>query len=284
MSSYSQVRFFRKGNLWQIASAALASIFFSVSGHALDISEDFTYPSLSEGDAIVTAGSGGSGWKAGWEGNNQILYGTTAENNPVSTKYGLVQEPGSGSLYSNTANYRAISREFEHEISGEIWFSYLFRKGGTGAGGLIFNATGAHAKQDAGSSSPPEFQVAVDIEGQLGVILNGTGTPAGAVANGTDYLVLGRMVTGANGSLQVWLNPDLNGVTTAAEFLSSSQPPVFSIEDTDMPNVLFSVGLSAFRGSGKSSVFRLDALRVSDGEKNANEAFKAAIGITPASP
>src|SRR5690606_33040125 len=139
---------------------------------------------------------------------------------------------------------------------------------------LLLNATSDHA-----SGSANDWNILVDTVGNLNVTVNGVSQSLGAVTNAVDYLVLGRIVTGSDGKFDLWLSPDLNAVASLDDFLSSVAP-LFSYSGGGALADITSLGLSAYRGTGSSSVMRLDSLRLSDGNSNAATAFGDATGIT----
>jgi len=246
---------------------------------ALLVSEDFSYPLLKAGDPLVGA-DGGRGWKGAWQGNAGILFNrdtNLAYSFPVpGSRRGESQD--SGSLYSQTPNYRAVYRNLAAPVSGEIWFSCLFRTGGTGSGGLVFNATAANA---SGGSLPTAWSILLDSsdanDRRLNVTVNGvTSLVQSGIPMGKNIFILGRMVTGRDGAFDLWVNPELGGITGLDEFTAA---PDFSDRKAANPDAVFSLGIAAFRGAGGSSIFRLDALRLSDGEGNADAAFAETGGF-----
>lgn len=245
----------------------------ATSLQAATITEDFYYPSLTDGTALASNANGGSGWSGAWAGDANILY--NSGTNLVSSNYALAQTPGSGSLAGSTSNYRAIYRNLSTAATGEVWFSYVFRKGGTGSGGLVFNATT--------STTATNWNVLLDTAGGLNVTLNGVTTNVASVSTGTDYLVVGRMITGSSGSFSLWLNPDLNSVSSMSEFLAL-QTPLYSNSSVVNPDSISSLGAAAYRGTSSSSVFRFDALNLSDGNGNAAAAFAAVTGVPVPEP
>ena len=243
------------------------------SARALLVSEDFNYPQLDTGDAILGA-NGGNGWGGAWQGVNNILFNKTIDLSYPD--YPLEQVMGSGSIYSQTSNHRAVFRDLEVGLSGDRWFSFQFRKGGTGAGGLQFNATSGTS---SGGSNPSDWNVMVDTSGSLSVAINGFATELESeVSNGLDYWILGRMVTGSAGLFEIWVNPDLTSIVSRNDFVSSIAPN-FATADVINPESIESLGVSAYRGTGTSSVFRFDALRMSDGDGDSDLAFNQVTAI-----
>jgi len=248
-----------------------------LSASAVLVIEDFHYPDLANATTLVGA-SGGQGWNGSWQGAAGVLFNSTL--NMVYAGYPLVQTEGSGSLYSSTVNYRGIYRNLESSASGEIWFSYVFRQGGSvGAGGLLFNATEANTV--AGSNNPTAWNVQLAPGGTLNVTLNGAVTAvATGLVNAVDYLVLGRMVTGADGEFDLWLSPDLTGISSLAGFTAA---PNFSATGVLNPDSIGSLGVTAYYSGGSGSrVFRFDALRLSDGAGDTAKAFQDVTGVQAA--
>lgn len=246
--------------------------FFCASVNAVTVTENFEYP-LGNATALAGNANGGTGWDGAWQGNANILYNSTT--NLTSENYPLEQD--AGSLYSSTANYRAIYRDLASDMSGELWFSYIFRIGGTtGAGGLLFNAT-----SDNATGSPTNWNILRAPTGELNVTINGVTTNLNQpTSNGTDYLILGRMVTGSEGAFELWLNPDLTSVTSLSEFRSSSQPATFTNLLAINPDSISSLGVAAYYAGGSGSrVFRFDALQLSDGNGDPNAAFIAVTAV-----
>ncbi len=239
--------------------------------HASVVVEDFLYPSNASATALAGNANGGSGWAGGWAGNANVLYNSTT--NLQYSGYAVTQAEGSGSLYSQTANFRSIYRSLDVAAAGEVWFSFGFRYGGTGAGGLIFNDTGA-------SSATSGWSVLVNTTGGLNVTLGGVSTNIATLSTAVDYLVLGRMITGDEGAFDLWLSPNLGGITSLDGFLTDVAP-TFSVSSIDNPLAVSSLGVAAYRGTGGSSVFRFDALRLSDGNGNAGAAFHEVSAVIP---
>jgi len=253
-----------------------------VLAQGLTVLDDFSYPALSAG-ASLDGSYGGFGWAGPWRGGSGIFF--QPDVNLIYESYRLDETKKTGSLYSQTSNYRAICRDLETPVSGEIWFSYLFRTGGSGSGGLMFNATDAHTPA---GSSPSAWKIFLDSSDannrKLTVTVNGITTLVkSGIVSGAEYFVLGRLRTGTQGSLDLWLNSDFSGVTDLAQFTAV---PDFSATGATNPESIFSVGVIAYRsGIGGSSIFRLDALRLSDGDGTADAAFAdtAFAGIDGAS-
>jgi len=246
---------------------------------ALTVSEDFGYR-LNTGDTLVGA-NGGAGWDGAWKGNEQVLFRrdlNLAYSSPVQRSR-REESQDSGSLYSQTSNHRAIYRNLAAPVSGEIWFSYLFRTGGSGSGGLMFNATEAHT---LGGGKPSVWNVLLDSsdaeDRKLKVTINGTTTlvKSGLAGGANDYFVLGRIVTGKEGVFQLWMNPKLGKEQNLAAFTAA---PDFSDEKAVNPDSLVTLGIIAYKGRGGSSVFRFDSLRLSDGDGNAAAAFADVAGF-----
>ena len=266
-----------------VKSRMLCLIFVYVtmpgSGLGLTVSEDFIYR-LESGAPMVGAG-GGSGWSGVWQGNESVLFCRDINlpyASPVQRER-REESQDSGSLYSQTSNHRGVYRELASPVSGEIWFSYLFRVGGAGSGGVMFNPSAANA---TGGSRPSAWNVLLDGNDadhrQLKVAINGVESVvrSGLPGGNNNYFVLGRVVTGKEGLFQLWINPDLTGVKNPAEIPVA---PDFSAEKVVMPDEISSLGISAYRGVGGSSVFRFDALRMSDGGGRADVAFAEAGGF-----
>jgi hypothetical protein len=236
------------------------------------VTEDFNYPSIATGASLAANAAGGAGWSGGWEGNASVFYHSTT--NLSYANYPMVAPAGSGSLYSNTSNYRAVWRSLAEPLGGELWYSYLFRKGGTGQGGLLFNANSVHT-----TGAPPDWSILVDATSVLNVNVKGGITAVLDIVNAVDYLVVGRIVTGANGVFQIWVNPDLTMVAGFEGFLATLEPD-YTYAGTALLEPLQSLGIAAYRGTGTSSVMRIDALRFSDGAGNAKMAFEDVTGVT----
>jgi len=251
------------------ASICLFFGLVSLSAHALFVTEDFYYPAKEHATALAGE-SGGSGWNGAWQGNSFILFSSTMSL--AYSNYQVEQTANSGSLYSTTANYRSIYRNLASPASGEVWFSYIFRQGGsTGAGGLLFN--------DTAGGSPTAWNVMLAPGGDLNATVNGvTSTVLSGLANAVDYLVLGRMVTGVDGVFELWVSPSLTGVSKRADF---TDVPDFSVTGAVNPNSISSLGIAAYYSGGTGTrVFRFDALRLSDGGGNPDMAF-AEVSGTP---
>ena len=243
--------------------------------NAVVVIEDFNYD-LANATTLVGA-NGGQGWSGSWQGAAGVLYNNTL--NLAYANYPLLQAEGSGSLYSTTVNYRGIYRDLAAAASGEVWFSYVFRQGGSvGAGGLLFNATQANTV--AASNNPTDWNIQLVPGGSLNVTLNGSVTTvATGLLNSVDYLVLGRMVTGADGRFDLWLSPDLTGVTNLASFAAT---PTHSVTGVVNPDSINSLGVTAYYSGGSGTrVFRFDALRLSDGSGIASTAFEDVTGVIP---
>lgn len=232
---------------------------------ALTASEDFLYPSLATESPIIGNSNSGEGWNGEWQGDDGILY--NAETDLIYKNYPLIQPLNSGCVFSQKSNYRAIYRELAVPVSGEVWFSYVFRKGGTGSGGLMLNANGENA-----TNFETNWSVMVNPQGQLIVNTNGIKTNITEVKNAEDYLILGRVLT--DGGFDLWINPDINIVVDRKGLLGSSHEPNYSDPSAINPASITSLGISAYRGQGASSVMRIDALRISDGDGNADLAFR----------
>lgn len=247
---------------------------FTLSAAVVPVTEDFHYPDLANQSSLIGA-NGGQGWSGSWQGASGLLFNSTL--NMSYDNYPLTQTAGSGSLYSSTVNYRGIYRDLATSASGEVWFSYVFRQGGSvGAGGLLFNATAANTV--AGSNNPTDWNIQLVPGGTLNVTLNGaTDSVATGLENGVDYLVLGRMVTGVDGEFDLWLSPDLTDTSSLAGFTAT---PTFSATGLVNPNSIDSLGVTAYYVGGSGSrVFRFDALRLSDGAGDATVAFQHVTGI-----
>jgi hypothetical protein len=241
---------------------------------AVHVVEDFHYTELANAATLVGA-AGGQGWSGSWQGAAGVLYNSTL--NLQYSNYALEPTTGSGSLYSTTVNYRGVYRDLATAAAGEVWFSYVFRQGGSvGAGGLLFNAVAENTV--AGSNNPTAWNVQLAPGGTLNVTINGVVTPvATGLLNSVDYLVLGRMVTGTDGALDLWLSPDLSAVSNLSGFIA---PPTFSATAVVNPNSITSLGVTAYYVGGSGTrVFRFDALRLSDGGGDSMVAFHDVTGI-----
>jgi len=240
------------------------------------VTEYFEYGSLTNNSVLAGNANGGTGWNGAWQGNTSIHYNST--NNlgsllPSNAVYPLALTQGAGSMFSDTPNYRAIHRDLASALTGDIWFSYMFRVGGTvGAGGLLFNATT--------STDETEWSILRRPTGQLEVKINGATTDLGITTiNGVDYFILGRMVTGSSGRFDLWVNPNLTGVDSVAS-LFALQTPAYMNTSAVNPGAISSIGAAAYYNGGSGTrLFRFDALALSDGSGDPNSALGDVTGI-----
>ena len=175
---------------------------------------------------------------------------------PASTGYSITQDPTAQSVQGSFASGRQTTRAVETPLINTIWFSYLLNQPSADSrGGITFT-------QNASSPGNPRI-VAVGTETRLG--LGATLQPAGGGTNlltlGETALILGRLTidnTGAEETLDLWINPDVSG-----DAASLPAPDTSLTEETpSLDPGITRVGLQSYSADGQGGI--IDSFRISD--------------------
>ena len=237
---------------------AMAILILSVSSvHALLVVEDFdTY---EEGSLIYA--SGGSGFMDHWSSGNMNV--VTGLNLSCSTTGYEVSSLGYGICTSTNVSGGLISlRKFSGPITGttdgrELWFSTLVQpKSGARIGWNLNPTTQARISADAG------FLV---VGEQFRWLTNGVlVVTSESLAYNVTHLVMGRIVLKDTGlsTLSFWLNP---ADVTSTNALGATDITV----SADFDGSIWRMGMEGYSGSAA-----MDALRISDGDGDATQAFR----------
>jgi len=227
------------------------------SASALMVVEDFdTY---EQGSLIY--GSGGSGFLDHWSSGNMNV-STNANLSYIATGY-AVSSLGTGMCVGTNETFAKLSfRNLAAPITGtpegcEVWFSTLVRPKLNGRIGWNFNpADQSRESADAGF-------IVVDTEFRW--VTNGVMVASSeSLAYNTTHLVMGRVVLKETGlsTFSLWLDPtDVTSSNTlgAADFNVTA----------DFGGSITRIGMEGYR----SETTAMDALRISDGTGDANQAF-----------
>ena len=231
--------------------------------------EDFDYTTDDDGD--LKGRGGGSGWDAAWRDDGSDTIDVDINTNLNSPLYDITQS-GTGLAYGTASTFSMANRDLT--LGGEIWFTFLFQNANDKSRlGLMFNAIG-------GSGAPDEMILVIGNDFRVDYN-DARKTFTDLVALGETHLVLGRFVfdggTG-NDSLEIWADPDLTSVTGPGDLAI----PTFSRSDADLGSSLTQAGLASYYTANASYdpiAGIVDALRLSDGNGNADQAFRDATGI-----
>jgi hypothetical protein len=240
--------------------------------------EDFSYAS-----SALQGKGGGSGWSGNWGAStgggaltSRVLADSSA--NLTSPLYNITQS-GTGYAYGDYNAFRGINRYVEPDLAGAGWFSALVRN--TNAAyhaGIEFNT---HADAPYAGSDYAQGPWDVELSGtSLIARYNGVNSASLAtLALNQTHLILGRLTLGAgNDTMEVWADP--------LDMLSLGSP-LFSAGSANMGADLYLAGVFAFGNVNNNPALRegrVDALRISDGDGSANDAFTDVTGIVIPEP
>ncbi|MFO7936275.1 MAG: hypothetical protein R6V06_01545 [Kiritimatiellia bacterium] len=250
-------------------------IMLTRTSEALMIVEDFDfYPEGPLGN-----NAGGSGFCGAWsfldkpedghiDNNSNLMYNATGYSVSSLGKGKLVAfyDISTDSILSN----RRFAEPFTGESEGRIvWLSMLvYFSSNSGRVGLYLNsATGHRSQSDAGF-----LCVGTDFR----KLVNGTLTSSGLTLSAdTTHLILGRVdLKDTNSStVKFWLDPS---DCTSADTLGNAQLTYDAVFGGSITNI----GLDVYAPA--STAASLDALRVSDGNGDALQAFQDVTKETPA--
>ena len=249
------------------------------------ISADFS-TSADNAQLLNNTLTDGSGWvtNSNWGAST----GTGGNTSKIKLHSGLnlttnmggydVAQTGSGVAYGDYNAFRGINR-YTTSMSGEIWFSVLVQNLNalnTDRAGIQFNNHAMPTSLSDYDRGP--WDVAL-VGTDLQVRYNGTNSASLAtLAVNQTHLLLGKLTIGAgNDTMQVWADPaDLNNLGT----------PLFSQSDADMGSTLYLAGIFAWGSSSTANIKQgyIDALRISDGGGNAQQAFSDVTGMPVPEP
>lgn len=175
-------------------------ITFSSLQAVLVVQEDFTSYATGEvanpgGDPVLGSYNGGTGWAAGWQYVNPSPGGTIIDYSWDSfTGYGHDSTRAFSSNDSATAQFkRELGTAIDVDAEGTYYFSYLFN-----------NATGFTNIGFSNTINTPDTSILAGARWRDGakdyeLYFNGTGSgDTGVLANHTDYLIVGRIITSAS--------------------------------------------------------------------------------------
>jgi len=171
---------------------------------------------------INSTSTGGRGWSGGWYGNPDLSWGgnsgSIAVDSPIATTpsgYHLSPQgraAGNGANANNPFRGLAAAHELDFGQDGERFFSHLYRQDGSNAKFEL--------RFHDGSTEIAKVQISND--GGLDLITLGPNLfDAVTVANNTDLLILGRIVTRASGQDLLQISAYPAGSTVP------DTPPVF---------------------------------------------------------
>ena len=241
------------------------------------VADDFSYTA----GQLRLKGSAGGGWADGWgattgTSTSKMLVDDATNLTTTVGGYNITQT-GTGLAYGVYNASRGVNRYIDTDLGGTVWFSALLKNpASSDRAGIQFN-NHADAPYGANDWEEGDFQVGIygsDLRVKYGGTLSAS---AATVAVNQTHLVVGKMVLGAgNDSLEVWADPaDVNSLGA----------PDFSRSDADMGDDLHLAGVYGYfwPGGGDHPAGQVDALRISDGDGDAGQAFIDVVG-PPAPP
>lgn len=240
-----------------VLRTVLFSLLILLSSHSASLAD------LIEAD--LNSGGADSGFSGGWVGSSGVSITTNADL--TYANYTITQS-GTAGLYDNFHDSpdRMDSRDLATPMSGEIWFSFLVNvPAGGGFAGLSFHSDLEAASTDY-SHNLADLRVVMSPT-ELWVDWNGAAVNAGWTADanigtftaGSTHLVLGKMnVVAGTDTLEVWIDPNLNSVSSVADLPSSD----YSQSSIDFTDSIVRIGVP---GDDNASVtVAVDAIRLSD--------------------
>lgn len=269
-----------------LSCAALFGFAIAASGPsamATTVVEDFTY---ANGPLLLR--NGGSGWSSVWgpstgtgQNTSRILADQTVNLTLASGSGYDVTQTGTGLAYGNFSSFRGINRTLDVNLTGTIWFSVLVNNGQSDdRAGIQFNN---HEDSPFALTDYNQGAFHAEVAGSdLLVRYNGvTSASVATLALGQTHLLLGRLILGAgNDTFDLWADP--------ANVLNPGTP-LFTANTADMETLgsgLFLAGIFSYGNSdlGPTPGARhgmIDALRISDGNGNADAALQAVVVPEP---
>ena len=210
----------------------------------------------------LNTGGTDTGFSGGWAGSTSLNIVNAADLNFAN--YYIAQTGTTNRVYNSTTTHpdRQDSRSLAAAMSNDVWFSVLVHvPTGGGFAGISFHSTTPsqpylHSEADV-RVLLSDSNLIVDLDG--GSPPTATGTETGSFAADTDHLILGKMIVNAgNDTLEVWVDPDLRGVTgpgglPAANFTSTA---------VDFTDKIVIVGVPG--GGGTVAGVFMDAIWLSD--------------------
>jgi len=249
---------------------AAGLMFAAGAAQALTVVEDFEFYA----NGPLGNNAGGSGFKGAWTTNTSMF----SVNATTNLKYSATGYEASclstGAVAATTTSGALIKRAFAAPIPGTtsgktVWFTILIRPTSGGRMGFNFNATGT----DRTTAISGFISVGTDFR----IVTNGVLFSAGkTLTANTTCLILGSMVlydTGAS-TVSYWLNPSNLTSTNTVGLPDLTYQPVFN---NSLGASIANVGIEAYSDAN----CLMDAIRVSDGNGDADQAF---LDVTRATP
>lgn len=249
-----------------------AALFFLTAGgaRALTLVEDFEFYA----NGPLGANAGGSGFKGAWTTNALTLNVTNTVNLTYSATGYEVLGLGTGALAATytggTLSKRALAAPIPGTGTGRtVWFSTLIRTTSNGRVGWHFNASGTDRNTAIAGFLAVGNQLRKVDDGVMSANLL-------TLSVNTTHLILGSVLLKDAGESTVsyWLDPsDVTATNTIGA-----------------PDVTFEVSFNNTFGAALANICiegysdpncRMDALRVSDGNGDADQAF---LDVTRATP
>lgn len=269
--------------LQRFCLSAIAIIICSASSHAALVSEDFSY---ADNSALLGQSGGSGSWTGSWgasttSGSNTGRIKADADANLSYSGGGYaISQTGTGRAFSDINAFRGINRYIDTNLTGTVWFTVLAQNLlSTDRNGIQFN-NHADAPYTGLDYSNGNFNV--HLSGSSLIVRYGgaDSSSLATVALNQTHLLLGRITfqdSGVNDRLEVWANPtDLTNLGS----------PLFSNNTADIGADLYLAGVFGFGAASSTNVAQgyLDALRISDGGGNANNAFFQVTGVIVPEP
>jgi hypothetical protein len=239
---------------------------------AVTLVEDFSYASGNITGLGTATGGWGGVWGAAGNATGRININSTSNLTYSGGGYNISQT-GTGYASGNYGNqFRGINRPVATPMTGTIWFSMLIYNIDAG------DHTGMLLNQNAGNDYDAGTNFAFGLLGTslqinyAGTILTDTNA---TFALNTTHLIVGRITVGAgNDTLSLWADP------TSLSNLTNTTPNL-TVTNRDIGSNLNEVGFFTYSTTSTDTVVhgRADALRVSDGNGDANAAFFAVTGV-----
>lgn len=251
---------------------SVAALVYGSKANAATVIDDFNYPT-----GELRSQNTGSGWSGKWGvgGTTSRILVDSSNNLSFSLGGYNVPQTGTGLVTGNFNAFRGINRSVEPDLTGTIWFSVLINNA------QADDRTGIQFNNHSDSSSttvdydPGRFHAEI-FGTDVVVRYDGTETSLGThLELGMTHLLLGRItLTDGNDRLELWADP--------ADLLNLGAP-LFDMNNADMGSTLFLAGVFAYGSNDGASTGanhgKLDALRLSDGNGDAAQAFLAVTGV-----